>query len=143
MDGINVRGAADLAEAELLLARQTAMTRNLPGKVRFYKTDDGTGEAWRMMRLGHPLRLQRPGRTTSGSPRERRLPGGVIFEHANNYSSVDHRQRCGRPMSEQDRALDPPGKPRRQPKALQDKSYVGFFSTPMDRPIFREDSRGT
>src|SRR5882757_726404 len=54
LDGINVNGAAGVAEAELLLARQTAISRNLPVEVRFYKVDDGTGNAYRVMGLVIP-----------------------------------------------------------------------------------------
>lgn len=123
MDGINVRGAADLAEAELLLARQTAMTRNLPVEVRFYKCDDGTGEAWRM--IASVIPSSSSGRAddewvTAGKS----LPGGVIFEHANNYSSVIT---AAVPASPDKIAPWISQETATAPKALRDKSYVGFL----------------
>jgi uncharacterized protein (TIGR02596 family) len=123
MDGINVRGAADLAEAELLLARQTAMTRNLPVEVRFYKHDDGTGEAWRMMALVIPSAssgLASDEWVTAG----KMLPGGVIFEHLNNYSSVIT---SAVPAGAEKIAPWLSQEVASAPKALQDKSYVGFL----------------
>lgn len=49
MDAINLSGASSAADATLALARQTAVSRNLPVEVRLYKYDDGTGSAYRVI----------------------------------------------------------------------------------------------
>ncbi|CAN5758233.1 hypothetical protein BH09VER1_BH09VER1_12890 [soil metagenome] len=123
LDGINVSGAAGVAEAELLLARQTAISRNLPVEVRFYKSDDGTGDAWRMVAIVIPAAFSglaadewiTPGKT---------LPGNVIIEDSNDYSTVMTK---AVPASADKIAPWTSQESTSAPRAVQGKSYVGFL----------------
>lgn len=126
LDGINVSGAAGVAEAEILLARQTAISRNLPVEVRIYKHDDGSGEAWRMLAIVIPAALS--GRAsdewvTSGKV----LPGNVVIEPTQEYSTVLGKAVPASadkiaPWSSQESAI--------APKLLQNKNFVGFLFNP-------------
>lgn len=49
LDGVNLSGAVEVAQTQFSLARQTAITRNIPVEVRIYQTDDGTGLDYRTM----------------------------------------------------------------------------------------------
>ena len=46
LDSVNLTGAGDNVAAQFSLARQTAMSRNLPVELRIYKRDNGNGLAW-------------------------------------------------------------------------------------------------
>lgn len=123
LDGINVSGAAGVAEAELLLARQTAISRNLPVEVRFYKSDDGTGTAWRTVALVIPAAssgLAADEWITAGKT----LPGNVIIEDSNDYSTVVTK---AVPASADKIAPWSSQESSSAPKALQGKNYVGFL----------------
>lgn len=124
LDGIAISGAAEVTAAELALARQTAISRNLPVDVRIYRHDDGNGPAWRMVALVIPASAS--GRSadewlTNG----RVLPAGVVFEDSNEFSTV---------LSTE--ANDPSVSPWRAtegseaPPLLRNKDYVGFTFRP-------------
>jgi len=87
LDGINLSGAASLAESQISLAHQTAVSRNTPVEVRIYEHDDGTGLAWRALALVIPA-------TTSGKANDEWitkgtvLPGNIVIEKGENYSTI-------------------------------------------------------
>ncbi len=87
LDGYNISGAADLAGAEIALARQTAISRNLPVEVRIYRHDDGTGEAWRAIGLVIPA-------SASGAAADewiaqgKVLPGNILFDDTGDFSTI-------------------------------------------------------
>jgi uncharacterized protein (TIGR02596 family) len=125
LDGISVSGAAGLAQAEILLARQTAISRNVPVEVRFYKHDDGTGDAWRI--IGVVIPSSASGRTedewiTAG----KMIPGNVVIQDGADFSTVLDRARPKAdqiaPWSAQESST--------APRLLKDKSYVGFRFNP-------------
>lgn len=87
LDGINISGAAGVAEAEMSMARQMAISRNLPIEVRIYKHDDGTGDAWRIIALVIPAAasgLEADEWVTSGKI----LPGHVVMEDSESFSTI-------------------------------------------------------
>jgi uncharacterized protein (TIGR02596 family) len=125
MEGLNISGAAEVAAAEMSLARQTAVSRNLPVEVRIYKLKDGADEVWRAMAVVV---------TRSASGREndewitpgRVLPGNVIFSDAQDYSTMitENGQGDGLPVS--GRESVEPG----TPKMLRQQEYVSFTFRP-------------
>jgi len=126
LDGINISGAAGVAEAEILLARQTAISRNLPVEVRFYKHDDGTGEAWRVMAVVIPASLSGAAADewiTSGKV----LPGNIVIEDSQDYSTVLEK---ATPVTAEKIAPWSSQESSSAPKLLQGKSFVGFLFNP-------------
>ncbi len=87
LDAFNVSGAADLAGSEISLARQMAISRNLPVEVRIYKDEQATGEPWRIIALVIPA-------TASGAADDewitggKILPGNVLFEDSGDFSTL-------------------------------------------------------
>lgn len=125
LDGISVSGAAGLTQSEILLARQTAMSRNMPVEVRLYKHDDGTGDAWRVIGLVIPSAAS--GRAedewiTAGKI----IPGNVVIQDGTDFSTVLEKARPQSdqiaPWSAQESAT--------APRLLRGKSYVGFRFNP-------------
>ena len=126
LDGINVSGAAGLAEAEILLARQTAISRNLPVEVRFYKHDDGTGDAWRVIAVVIPASASGQAADewiTSGKV----LPGNVVIQDTNDYSTVLEK---AAPLTADKIAPWSAQESSSAPKLVQNKNYVGFRFNP-------------
>lgn len=128
LDGINVSGAASIMEGDMSLARQTAMSRNLPVEVRLYRHDDGGGEAWRVIALVIPA-------TSSGQAsdewltRGKLLPGNIVMADTASFSTilanagpVAPPQTPVAPWSAQESSTAPP--------LLKGKSYVGFLFQP-------------
>lgn len=127
LDGINVSGAAGVAEAELLLARQTAISRNLPVEVRFYKYDDGSGEAWRLMGIVIPKAYSGQAADewiTTGKV----LPGGIAFEDTSEYSTV--LSKASAPSGSDPVAPWTTQESATAPKLLQNRNFVGFLFNP-------------
>jgi len=124
LDGINVSGAAGVAEAELALARQTAMSRNLPVEVRFYRDDDGSGDAWRLMAVVIPA-------WASGQPADewissgKPLPGSVVLDDASDFSTV--LSRAAAPSGSAKKAPWIAQESADSPRAVRGKNYVGFL----------------
>lgn len=125
LDGVNVMGAADVAEAELVLARQTAVSRNLPTEVRFYKLNDGTGDAWRIMGVVIPA-------SASGQAADewvtngKQLPGNIIMEASNDYSTVLEK---ASPYVEGEPSQAGPWSAKEAataPSLVRGKDYIGF-----------------
>lgn len=119
LDGVNITGAADTVGAELALARQVAMTRNLPVEVRFYKfsaSESGMGrEAWRA--VGALISTNVSGRASQEwiIP-GRGLPGGVLMDDSAEYSTL-----LG--LTQADESAD-------APPLLRNKKYVAFLFNP-------------
>jgi uncharacterized protein (TIGR02596 family) len=126
LDGINVSGAAGVAEAEILLARQTAISRNLPVEVRFYRHDDGTGEAWRLLAVVIPA-------SSSGAAADewitsgKVLPGNIVIEDTQEFSTV-----LGKavPVTADKVAPWSAQEASSAPRLLQNKNFVGFLFNP-------------
>ena len=126
MDGINISGAAGLAEAEILLARQTAISRNLPVEVRFYKHDDGTGDAWRVVAVVIPAAASGQASDewmTAGKV----LPGSVIIVDSDSFSTVLSKASA---LTSEKIAPWTSQEPGTSPRLLQNKSYVAFRFNP-------------
>jgi len=87
LDGYNISGAADLAGAEFALARQTAVSRNLPVEVRIYRYDDGTGEAWRGLGLVIRHDDNNPA-MDEWIARGKVLPGNIFFQDSGEFSTI-------------------------------------------------------
>jgi len=126
LDGITIRGAADLMESEFSLGRQAALSRNLPVEVRIYRYDDGSGAAWRMVATVIPAAVSNQAADEWITP-GRVLPGGVVMDDSEEYSTV-----LSNTMSEGDVRQRPwtgveagtaPGK-------LKDLPYVAFRFKP-------------
>lgn len=87
LDAFNVSGAADLAGSEISLARQMAISRNLPVEVRIYRETSASGPAWRIIALVIP-------KEASGAVEDewitagKVLPGNVLFEDSNQFSTI-------------------------------------------------------
>jgi uncharacterized protein (TIGR02596 family) len=87
LDAFNVSGAADLAGSEISLARQMAISRNLPVEVRIYKDQAASGDAWRIIALVIPA-------IASGATDDewvtggKILPGNVLFEDTGDFSTL-------------------------------------------------------
>jgi len=110
----------------MALARQTAMSRNLPVEVRIYRHDDGNGLAWRAMALVIPA-------SASGQASDewvskgRVLPGNVVMDDAQEYSTVLSQAQAASgdaagPWTATESAL--------APGLLRSKSYVAFQFKP-------------
>jgi len=129
MDGFNISGAASLADAEILLARQTAMSRNLPVEVRIYKHDDGTGEAWRLMAVVIPDWAS--GKTedewiTAGKV----LPGNVAMDDSSDFSTVISKA-SGDAGPDKVAPWNPvEASTTSVPRLLRGKEYAGFLFNP-------------
>lgn len=127
LDGITISGAAGVAQAEFSLARQTAISRNLPVEVRIYRHDDGTGPAWRTIASVIPA-------SASGQAadewvtRGKILPGGVVLDDSEDFSTVLSKAQApsGTP------ALAPwtTAEAGTAPGMLKGKNYVGFLFNP-------------
>jgi uncharacterized protein (TIGR02596 family) len=127
LDGVTLSGAAGLVESEFSLARQTAMSRNLPVEVRFYQHDDGTGKAWRVLASVIPA-------SASGQladewiSRGKVLPGSVVADDTQEYSTVlslaapTNSSHSAGPWSDTESTT--------APVLLKGKSYVGFQFRP-------------
>ena len=86
LDNVNLTGSADNVTATFSLARQTAMSRNLPVELRIYKRDNGNGLAWDALALVIP-------QIVSGRPDEwigpvSLLNGSVIIDPNTTYSPL-------------------------------------------------------
>jgi len=116
MDGVNVSGAAAVVEAEISLARQTAMSRNLPVEVRFYKHDDGTGEAWRQ--VGVLISASSSGLSSDlWITPAKTLPGNIIMEDSGEFSTILSKATAP-PWTGTESTSAPP--------SVRGKNYVGF-----------------
>lgn len=124
LDGISITGGANITETELSLARQTAMSRNLPVEVRIYKQNDGGGDYWRAIALVIPASVSGQAKDewiTGGKV----LPGNVILDDAESLSTVLSEATSGgtiAPWSGVETSSAPP--------MLRNKPYVGFYFKP-------------
>lgn len=123
MDGVNISGAAGMAETEISLARQTAMSRNLPVEFRIYKYDDGSGEGWRVLAAVIPASLSGAENDEWISP-GRVLPGHIVIEDTQNFSTILSKATSSSgsktaPWTGQESS--------NAPKLVRNKNYVGFL----------------
>lgn len=138
MDGLTISGAAGVAQAEFALARQTAMSRNLPVEVRIYKHDDGNGLAWRTMAVVIPAALS--GQVADEwITRGKILPGNVILDDTQEFSTVLSLAQS--PSGQNPVAPWTTAESAGAPGILKSKSYVGFLfnadgstNLPSDKP---------
>jgi uncharacterized protein (TIGR02596 family) len=140
LDGISISGAAGVAAAELSLARQTALSRNLPVEIRIYKHDDGGGDDWRILAVVIPAEssgLARDEWVTAGKI----LPGQVIIEDTQSYSTILSEAVPTSPSAEKSGPWSSRETSDTAPRLLRDKEYVGFrfradgsADLPSDRP---------
>jgi uncharacterized protein (TIGR02596 family) len=122
LDGYNISGAADLAGAEIALARQTAISRNLPVEVRIYLHDDGTGPAWRGLALVIPKDV------TGASADEwvakgKVLPGNILFDDGGEFSTIVSKASASTTPRKGTEDSTAPG-------ILKNKEYVAFRFQP-------------
>lgn len=89
VDAISLSGAYGMTESILSVARQAAITRNLPVEVRIYKNDDGTGNEYRV--LGSVIPASKSGVTPAVnewiSP-PKALPGHIIMVTDPTFSTL-------------------------------------------------------
>ena len=116
LDGVNVSGAAGMAEAELSLARQTAMSRNLPVEIRFYQHDDGTGLKWRQVGVLIPASASGLSSDQWITP-GKILSGNIIMEESGDFSTILSKATAP-PYTGTESASAPP--------SVRGKNYVGF-----------------
>lgn len=116
LDGVNVSGAAGMAEAELSLARQTAMSRNLPVEIRFYQHDDGTGLKWRQLAVLIPASASGLSSDQWITP-GKILSGNIIMEESGDFSTILSKATAP-PYTGTESASAPP--------SVRGKNYVGF-----------------
>ncbi len=122
LDGYNISGAADLAGAEIALARQTAISRNLPVEVRIYEHDDGTGLAWRVIGLVIPAAASGAAADEWIAP-GKVLPGNILFDDNGDFSTIVSKAE----------ASSVPRKGTEEPTApgfIKNKNYVAFRFQP-------------
>jgi uncharacterized protein (TIGR02596 family) len=129
LDGINIGGAAGVLESEISMARQLAISRNLPVEVRIYKYDDGNGMAWRAVSSVIPSKA-------SGQAADewvtapKILPGNVIIDDSQEFSTVVSKAQS--PVS--DPAVAPwtttETSATSVPALVRGKNYVGFCFNP-------------
>jgi len=129
LDGFNISGAADMTGAELSLARQTAMSRNLPVEVRIYKIKDTTGDEYRVIALVVPKNASHAANDEWITP-GKLLPGNVLFDRTNQYSTVISEGEKN--PSTADPRLVPWYGPAETavPNLLKDSTYVAFQYSP-------------
>jgi len=126
LDGISIGGAAGVAETEMSLARQTAISRNVPVEMRIYKHDDGTGTAWRLVALVIPGSAT--GRSDEWITAGKVLPGHVVMEDSGNFSTV--LSGAAAPSSGTRVAPWTGQEGSAAPALLRGKNYVGFLFQP-------------
>jgi len=123
LDGVNVSGAAGMAEAELSLARQTAMSRNLPVEIRFYQHDDGTGLKWRQLAVLIPASASGLSSDQWITP-GKILPGNIIMEDSGDFSTI--LSKATAPSGGQTNAPWTGTELASAPPSVRGKNYVGF-----------------
>jgi uncharacterized protein (TIGR02596 family) len=126
LDGVTISGAAGMAESEISLARQTAMSRNMPVEVRIYRHDDGNGLAWRAMALVIPASVSGQA-SDEWLNRGKILPGNVVVDDAQEYSTLLSQAQApaSEPMGPWT-ATESAG----APGLLKSKTYVAFQFKP-------------
>jgi uncharacterized protein (TIGR02596 family) len=124
LDGASLVGAGDVVTASIHLARQTAMSRNLPVELRIYRHDDGNGDNYRLLGLVIPA-------SASGQASDewictaKTLPGHIIMDDTGTYSTIlsgAEADATAAPWSGTESAA--------APGILKNKSYVGFQFRP-------------
>jgi len=126
LDGYNITHAADVVEQEFLLARQAAISRNMPVEVRIYQHDDGNGNHWKMVAI-----LITP--TNSGKTADewispgRLLPGEVILDDSSDYSTILSK---ADPANSSGSGVWTGTESQSAPSILRQKRYVGFTFNP-------------
>ncbi len=126
LDGVTLSGAAGVVESEFSLARQAAMSRNLPVEVRFYEHDDGNGLAWRAIASVIPAAAS--GETSDEwVSRGKVLPGNIVADDAQDFSTVISK---AAPISAEPEAPWSAVESSSAPNLLKGKTYVGFQFRP-------------
>lgn len=124
MEGASLAGAGEVLTSCITLARQTAISRNLPVELRIYRHDSGNGEAFRLIGLVIPS-------SASGRSQDewissaKALPGHVVIDETGKYSTILSEagtDASAAPWSGTESA-DAPG-------ILKNKNYVGFQFRP-------------
>jgi len=133
LDGVSLTGAAETLEGHLSLARQVAMSRNLPVEVRFYQDTSIPSNPWRIVGMVIPA-------ISTGQAKDEwvsapaTLPGTVIIDttEGKDFSTILTNTNAGTPSSA---TPDPvgPWKSREPDSAVyrvRGKSYVAFRFQP-------------
>ncbi len=121
LDGASLAGAADVVTSMISLARQTAMSRNLPVELRIYKHDDGNGNNYRVLALVIPAAASRRSADEWISP-GKVLPGHVVIDETNEYSTILSNATGTSSWVGRESAT--------APGILKNKDYVGFQFRP-------------
>ncbi len=131
LDGLNIAGAGDTVGAELALARQSAVSRNLPVEVRFYKDGTGNPGEYRSMSLVIP-----PSSTSAGNRVDRltslkSLPTGVGFDLTEpKFSTILSGATAADPTNPDQLGPISDTEPTDAPKQVAGKEYVAFTFRP-------------
>ncbi|XHR28894.1 MAG: Verru_Chthon cassette protein D [Chthoniobacteraceae bacterium] len=133
LDGVNLTGAEELVEGQLSLARQIAMSRNLPVEVRFYQDTSISSNPWRIVGMVIPA-------ISTGQSKDEwvaapaMLPGTVIVDTTagKDFSTVLTNISADVPTSANP---DPVGPWKSQesnsaPYRVRGKSYIAFRFQP-------------
>lgn len=124
LDGASLVGAGEVVTSSIALARQTAMSRNLPVELRMYRHDDGNGDSYRLLGLVIPA-------SASGQAADewissaKTLPGHIIMDDTGTYSTIlseAEASATAAPWSGTESST--------APGILKNKSYVGFQFRP-------------
>jgi uncharacterized protein (TIGR02596 family) len=127
LDGYHLSGAANTLESTLSLARQTAMTRNLPVEVRIYQYKEGTIEGWRL--LGTVIPAGASGKAHDEWLGELLpLAGNVVIDEGAKFSTVISKaaNSAGDPRVAPWKADEATS----APEAVRSKPYVAFRYNP-------------
>ncbi|MFV0338629.1 MAG: Verru_Chthon cassette protein D [Chthoniobacterales bacterium] len=127
MDGIQINGAASLVESEILLARQTAMTRNVPVEVRIYKNSDGDEDEQHWQTLAVVVPAMSSNEADAWISKPTKLPGNVIFDDGGNFSTI---LANARPLSSDFTFPSSSHESSTAPASVREKDYVAFRFAP-------------
>ena len=90
LDSLNLTGATDIARGQLSVARQTAMTRNIPVELRIYNTGGNSSPVWNVMAAVIPSSVS--GKADEWIVPGQNFPGNIIISSsctsANTYYST-------------------------------------------------------
>lgn len=138
LDSIQLGGVADTVSAELLLARQTAMSRQLPVELRIYQSDTPHGLKWNMIAALIPA-LASGRDEDEWVTRGIKFEGNVVFDDNASYSTVISLATPYVP----DQVLGPwiAKESATAPHSLRDKDYVAMIFNPDGSTNLKPDNQ--
>jgi uncharacterized protein (TIGR02596 family) len=133
LDGVSLTGAAETLEGQLSLARQVAMSRNLPVEVRFYQDSAIPSSPWRMVGMVIPAVSTGKGSDEWVSA-PTMLPGTVIIDttEGKDFSTILTKTNEETPSASNPDPVGPwkSQEPDSAAYRVRGKSYVAFRFQP-------------